>query len=110
MLGSLVLLRKASDENLPLLRDAADPWRDIGPSDATRLIERDWPALEGLSGDQTRPLRLMRAFGVAAAGGPRDDCAVHRLLAPLRESRRGSLRYLTVAWPELAAFMELNHV
>ena len=104
---------------------AADPMRLTGtltlvraimacrrgqPAEATRLIDRDWQGLEGLSGEQLRPLRLLRAFAASSTGGPRDDGAVDRLLAPLRESRPGSLRYLTVAWPELGAFMDLHHV
>lgn len=84
--------------------------RKGAPAEATRLIDANWQTIEGLAGDQLRPLRLVRAFAVAAAGGPRDDGAVDRLLAPLRESRPGSLRYLGVAWPEMAAFLELNHL
>ncbi len=80
------------------------------PAEATRMLDRDWHTLEGLGGDQLRPLRLLRAFAASATGGPRDDGAVDRLLAPLRESRPGSLRYLTVAWPELGAFIDLHHV
>ena len=74
------------------------------------MLDRDWQTLEALGGEQLRPLRLLRAFALSATGGPRDDGAVDRALAPLRESRPGSLRYLTVAWPELAAFMDLHHV
>ena len=80
------------------------------PAEATRMLDRDWQTLEALGGEQLRPLRLLRAFALSATGGPRDDGAVDRALAPLRESRPGSLRYLTVAWPELAAFMDLHHV
>jgi hypothetical protein len=98
LIGSLTLVR------------AVIACRQDQPAEATRLIDRDWHTLEGLGGDQLRPLRLLRAFALSAASGPRDDGAVDRLLAPLRESRPGSLRYLTVAWPELAAFMDLHHV
>ncbi len=37
VLGSLVLLRMAEEHKDELLADAAERWRDIGPSDATRL-------------------------------------------------------------------------
>src|SRR5579883_3186994 len=37
VLGSLLLLRMAEDRKEQILRDASAPWRDIGPSDATRL-------------------------------------------------------------------------
>jgi len=37
VLGSLVLLRMAEERKEELLPDAAAPWRDVGPSDATRL-------------------------------------------------------------------------
>ncbi|MGH9688763.1 MAG: MnhB domain-containing protein [Candidatus Acidiferrales bacterium] len=37
VLGSLVLLRMTEDRKDRVLRDAAEPWRDVGPSDAIRL-------------------------------------------------------------------------
>lgn len=37
VLGSLLLLRMAEERKEKLLIDAAEPWRDVGPSDATRL-------------------------------------------------------------------------
>lgn len=37
VLGSLVLLRMTAERKEELLPDAAEPWRDVGPSDATRL-------------------------------------------------------------------------
>jgi len=37
VLGSLVLLRMTEDRKGKVLRDALDPWRDVGPSDAIRL-------------------------------------------------------------------------
>jgi hypothetical protein len=81
------------------------------PDDAARSLEAEWHALEqGLTGATLRPLRLVRAFALSLAGSPRDDGAVARQLDPLRDGRPGSLRYLTVAWPELAAFMDLHRL
>lgn len=37
VLGSLVLLRMTDDRKGKVLRDALEPWRDVGPSDAIRL-------------------------------------------------------------------------
>lgn len=37
VLGSLVLLRMVEDRKGKVLRDALQPWRDVGPSDAIRL-------------------------------------------------------------------------
>ncbi len=37
VLGSLVLLRMVEDRKGKVLRDALEPWRDVGPSDAIRL-------------------------------------------------------------------------
>lgn len=80
------------------------------PSEGARLIEADWHAFEAVGGDAARALRLVRAFAIAQAGGPRDDGAIDRLLAPLRESRPRSVHYLGAAWPEMAAFIQLHNV
>jgi tetratricopeptide (TPR) repeat protein len=73
-----------------------------------QLADR-WAELEStMKGESLRPLRVLRAFGVARAGGVRESGAAAPLLAALKPVRPDELAYLGVAWPELDQFIRTS--
>jgi len=75
-------------------------------TEVVRRLESEWGQLkEGLTGETLRPLRLVRAFALSQAGGPREAGAVENVLIPLRGGRPGTLNYLASQWPELQEFL-----
>jgi hypothetical protein len=69
-------------------------------------LEDQWPQLEhAMTGERLRPLRALRAFAVAQAGGAREGGTAELVLAALRPARYQELAYLGTAWPELDQFL-----
>jgi hypothetical protein len=77
--------------------------------EVVRDLEARWRELENvLTGELLRPLRVLRAFALAQADGPRGAGAAETVLAGVRPSRRGEFAALGAAWPEMSAFLETN--
>lgn len=75
------------------------------PEDAARLLDEHWAEHEALlTGDILRPLRIVRAFAIAASG-PRNAGIADTMLAAARPAYPGEYDFLGVAWPEMAAFL-----
>jgi hypothetical protein len=73
--------------------------------DAARLLEEHWVECEGtLTGETLRPLRVIRAFAIAAAG-PRNAGPAEVLLAASRPAYPDEYTFLGKAWPEMANFL-----
>jgi hypothetical protein len=80
-------------------------------AEALRRLDHEWGVLEeAVTGETLRPLRLVRAFALSQTSGPRDGGAVDSVLAPLREGRSDTLRYLGTEWPELRGFMHAHSI
>jgi len=72
-------------------------------------LEDHWPRLEhAMTGERLRPLRALRAFALAQAGGARESGSAEHVLAALRPARYQELAYLGTAWPELDQFLRGN--
>jgi hypothetical protein len=76
------------------------------PDDAARLLDERWAEYEGLlTGDVLRPLRIVRAFAIAA-GGPRNAGIAEAILGGAgRPAYPDEYDFLGVAWPEMASFL-----
>lgn len=79
--------------------------RDGRCADAARMLDEHWADYEAtLTGDTLRPLRIVRAFAIAAAG-PRDAGLAESAFAMARPAYPGEYDFLGTAWPEMAAFL-----
>jgi hypothetical protein len=76
-----------------------------------RRLDEKWRELEGsLTGETLRSLTLLRAFALATLAGPRGPGDAEPLLARVRPVSQGEFAWLTVGWPELAAFLAANQL
>jgi hypothetical protein len=76
--------------------------------DAARLLDEQWPECEAaLTGSELRPLRVVRAYALAA-GGPRHAGVADHLLASSWPVYDGEYDFLGVAWPAMQLFL-LSH-
>jgi hypothetical protein len=99
---------RALDGHLALVRSVVGVRRGRY-EEVARNLEARWRELESvLTGESLRPLRVLRAFAVAQASGPRGAGAAEALLASLRPSRPREFAELGAAWPEMSAFLETN--
>jgi hypothetical protein len=74
-----------------------------------RWIDERWRELDGtLTARSTRPLRVLRAFAIARAGGVRDAGVVDAALGAIQPVRRGEFEMLGVQWPEMHSFLETH--
>jgi hypothetical protein len=74
-------------------------------AEAARNLDERWPEYEGiLTGETLRPLRIVRAFAIAA-GGPRDAGLAETVIAAARPAYPGEYDVLGMAWPEMATFL-----
>jgi hypothetical protein len=74
--------------------------------EASAALEERWTEHEGvLSGESIRPMRVVRAFAVAQAGGPRGAGQAETLAALAKPAYPGEYDFLGVAWPEMQAFL-----
>ena len=70
-------------------------------SDAARMLDERWSECEATqTGEVLRPLKIVRAFAIAAAG-PRSPGNVERI----RPAYQGEFDFLGVAWPSMATFL-----
>ena len=73
--------------------------------DAARQLDEHWAEYEAMSdGAVLRPLRIVRAFAIAASG-PRSAGIADTMIALSRPVYPGEYDFLGVAWPEMAAFL-----
>jgi hypothetical protein len=73
--------------------------------DAARQLDERWAEYEGMAdGAVLRPLRIVRAFAVAASG-PRSAGVAGAMIALSRPGYPGEYDFLGVAWPEMAVFL-----
>ena len=100
--------REHAPLTLPAMQAFAGAVRDCRagrPAEAARLLDERWAEYEAaLTGDVLRPLRVVRAFAIAAAG-PRDAGMAEVALMQLRPTFPQELSFLGVAWPEMAQFL-----
>ncbi|MFT3692096.1 MAG: hypothetical protein QM831_03075 [Kofleriaceae bacterium] len=77
------------------------------PAKAARLLDEQWLECEvSMTGAEMRPLRVIRAFAIATAGGPRDAGLADHLIAAVRPiAYANEFTFLGVAWPEMEAFL-----
>lgn len=91
---------------LPLLAIA------IRKGDASKLLGEladRWTEAESmLKGERLKPLRVLRAFGVAQTTDVRDAGQVAAILAPLAGTKAAELAYLGAEWPALEQFIRAN--
>ncbi len=77
-------------------------------SDAARLLDEYWQAIERItSGQQLRPLRIVRAFA-HSNGGAQGGGAAEAALVTVRPAYPGEHDYLGHAWPEMARYLAQN--
>jgi len=57
-----------------------------------------------MTGEALRPLRIVRAFAIAAAG-PRDHGRADAVLAAARPAYPGEYEFVGKVWPEMASFL-----
>ncbi|MFT3697757.1 MAG: hypothetical protein QM831_31750 [Kofleriaceae bacterium] len=77
------------------------------PTAAATLLDDHWTACEvALPGSELRPMRVVRAFAVAMAGGPRDAGRAEQMIAALRPmAYEREFAFLGATWPEMDAFL-----
>ena len=76
--------------------------------EAVRLLDDRWAEYEGvLTGETLRPLRVVRAFAIAA-GGPREAGRAEAAVLSARPTYPEEYTFLGKAWPEMAAFLAAN--
>lgn len=74
-------------------------------SDAARMLDERWAEYEAtLTGETLRPLRIVRAFAIAAEG-PRNAGMAETAIAMARPAYPGEYDFLGVAWPEMELFL-----
>jgi hypothetical protein len=78
--------------------------------DAARVLQEHWSEYEGaLTGETLRPIRIVRAFAIAASG-PRNAGQAETLLSSARPAYPGEYAFLGVAWPEMASFLAAHQL
>lgn len=84
--------------------------RDGRAADAARKLAEHWAEYESMTtGDVVRPLRVVRAFAMAAEG-PRNAGQVEAQVAMVRPSYPAEYDFLAVGWPEMAAFLATHEL
>lgn len=79
-------------------------------ADAARMLDEGWVEYEGvLTGATLRPMRIVRAFAIAASG-PRSAGLAEAVLATARPAYPGEYDFLGVAWPEMASFLAAHGI
>ena len=74
-------------------------------AEAAHLFDEGWAQYEGtLTGETLRPMRIVRAFAIAASG-PRNAGVVETTLAAARPAYPGEFDFLGKAWPEMESFL-----
>ncbi len=95
-------------QSLPVMQSFVESviaCRDGRAANAARALAERWSEYENLAtGDVVRPLRVVRAFAIAAEG-PRSAGQVETLVAMVRPSYPTEYEFLAVGWPEMAAFL-----
>ncbi len=98
----------AANPSLPAMRVFARAVLDCRKEryeDAARLLDERWAECEAaLTGSDLRPLRVVRAFALAAAG-PRSAGVAESMLASSKPVYEGEYDYLGVAWPAMETFL-----
>jgi hypothetical protein len=80
--------------------------RSGGAADAARSLEEHWVDYEGSADGQViRPLRVLRAFVLATAQGPRAAGQVESLLVSAKPVYPTEYDFLGTAWPEMHVFL-----
>lgn len=78
--------------------------------EAARMLEESWSEYEGvLMGETMRPLRVVRAFAIAATD-PRNAGVAASLLDTARAAYPGEYAFLGARWPEMAAFLAAHQL
>lgn len=91
---------------VPLAR-AVVACRRGNPAEAVRVLDEGWSRFQSaLSGDVMRPLRMVRALALEAAGGEGSARPLAAQLAVLAEERPADLTWMAAEWPELRAFLD----
>lgn len=89
---------------------AAIECRDGKPDAAARLLDEQWSMCEAtLTGETTRPIRVLRAFAHASTGERQAGVAEMHLASAL-PARSGEYDFLAIAWPEMARFLDAHAV
>ncbi len=92
-----------------LLSEIAIDLRAGKAREVATQLEEDWAGIEhAMTGERLRPLRALRAFALAQAGGAREAGAAEPVLAALRPASYQELAYLGAKWPELDQFLRGN--
>jgi hypothetical protein len=74
-------------------------------AEAARMLDERWPEYEAaLTGETLRPLRIVRAFAISAAG-PRNAGVAETVIAAARPAYPTEYDFLGKAWPEMASFL-----
>ncbi|MDB4964280.1 MAG: hypothetical protein JWP01_4279 [Myxococcales bacterium] len=74
-------------------------------SEAARMLHERWAEYEAtLTGETLRPMRIVRAFAIAAEG-PRSAGLAETAIAMARPAYPGEYDFLGVAWPEMKRFL-----
>jgi hypothetical protein len=77
-------------------------------ADAARLLDEKWAEAEALlTGDNLRPLRVVRAFAHATSD-TRSAGIAESLLATSKPVYAGEYQHLGVAWPEMQQFLDAH--
>jgi hypothetical protein len=77
-------------------------------AEAARALDNVWPICEAeLTGQQLRPLRIVRAFAQSDAGA-KPGGVIETALATVRPAYTGEHDYLGKAWPEMARYLADN--
>jgi hypothetical protein len=77
-------------------------------AEAAQELDQVWRICEAeLTGEQLRPLRIVRAFAVSN-GGAHAGGSPEAALATVRPAYAGEHDYLGKAWPEMARYLADN--
>jgi len=77
--------------------------------EAARMLEEGWPEFESmLTGDNLRPVRVVRAFAIAA--NPRNVGLAETVLGTSRSNYPGEFDFLGAAWPEMSTFLATHNL
>jgi hypothetical protein len=118
LLGELDQARRAVDEAetralrahlsyaaMKAFVDAVIACRDGRAAEAAKQLADHWAEYETMTtGDVLRPLRVVRAFALAAEG-PRNAGQVETMIGSVRPAYPTEYAFLAVGWPEMAAFL-----
>jgi tetratricopeptide (TPR) repeat protein len=79
-------------------------------AEAARLLDENWLAYEAvLKGSELRPLRVVRAFAIAASD-PRNAGVAETVVASARPCYPGEYDFLAAAWPEMETFLTTHQL